>query len=493
MKNSLSPNREEKASGDDKQNLQDLLPRYGTIIAEYAGEGTLRLNDKLETKCQFRAVQIANGLVLLMCNFTSKNDELISEFLKCTSFKHFAGNTLEGYETQAETSAQIVRRSIEEISGNCQLIFLPYKLYINIDKHKTANKIRFGLTNFEFFGTDEVEMIEDSGRAKSVSWSALQLDLKGEKVYIKQVDNYENEIGQIKASRDVGVTCEASVAIMVSKDIDTIKNNIGNLCDLISIARTKIQWIYYDLLENDVLISKVHELRMARKYNALPIISMMGSAGKEVKAFLETTYPIYAERRDPYRLHEGTIDAYLDAKGGSDLAEMRGAKLVVSMERLKALFLELQKSHTDECEHITEYIINEDDFEGLLPEIKKSLSSILKNNGFDKEVRGEIYSNLRCMNRISFMDLLKMLCKDINLTLSERELRLFIKSRNKLVHIGQFYCDVATAKERKSCAPLSDNYEEYRFLINVLDRVFLKLIGYNGPYINYLTGNKENI
>ena len=117
--------------------------------------------------------------------------------------------------------------------------------------------------------------------------------------------------------------------ISAMQTLDLIKNTISNLCDLISIAKgTRVQWIYYDLLENDSLISKVHIFRATRRYNDSPIISMMGSAGKEFKTFLETTYPIYAERCDPYRLHEGTIDAYLDAKGGSDLAEMRGQNLL---------------------------------------------------------------------------------------------------------------------------------------------------------------------
>jgi len=62
---------------------------------------------------------------------------------------------------------------------------------------------------------------------------------------------------------------------------------------------------------------------------------------------------------------------------------------------------------------------------------------------------------------------------------------LLVQSRNSLIHRGGFYCELADEDERKRCTPLPTVKDEYCFLLNFLDKVFLKLLGYSGPYINW--------
>jgi hypothetical protein len=66
----------------------------------------------------------------------------------------------------------------------------------------------------------------------------------------------------------------------------------------------------------------------------------------------------------------------------------------------------------------------------------------------------------------------------------EEEVKLFVESRNSLIHKGDFYYNTAEPRKRKKC-PLSSAVEEYFFLVNFLDRVFLKLFGYSGPYMDW--------
>jgi hypothetical protein len=84
-----------------------------------------------------------------------------------------------------------------------------------------------------------------------------------------------------------------------------------------------------------------------------------------------------------------------------------------------------------------------------------------------------------------FRSILRRLCKFLGVTVSASELERFVQSRNKLVHFGKFYCQAATAEEREKAPPLATPLEEFRFLVNFLDRIFLKLLGYSGTYIDW--------
>jgi hypothetical protein len=68
------------------------------------------------------------------------------------------------------------------------------------------------------------------------------------------------------------------------------------------------------------------------------------------------------------------------------------------------------------------------------------------------------------------------------------DIKLFVECRNKLVHEGRFYCTAATLREIKRCQPLASPLLECMFLVNFLDRIFLKLLGYGGSYIEWRSG-----
>ena len=94
-------------------------------------------------------------------------------------------------------------------------------------------------------------------------------------------------------------------------------------------------------------------------------------------------------------------------------------------------------------------------------------------------------SKLKGLNRRSFAHIVRKLCKGIGLSHTEGELQLVIASRNALIHQGRFYCAVATAAERRECEPLASKFEEYLHLLHFVDRLYLKLFGYVGKYIDW--------
>jgi hypothetical protein len=87
------------------------------------------------------------------------------------------------------------------------------------------------------------------------------------------------------------------------------------------------------------------------------------------------------------------------------------------------------------------------------------------------------------LNRRSFANLLRGVCKKIDLNLPAPDLQLFVCCRNSLVHKGDFYCATASEAEKAEVAPRPSRFEEYIFLISVVDAFLLRLVGYRGPYL----------
>lgn len=89
------------------------------------------------------------------------------------------------------------------------------------------------------------------------------------------------------------------------------------------------------------------------------------------------------------------------------------------------------------------------------------------------------------LNRTSFRQVVRALLSLIALNVPTAEQGLFIACRNSLVHVGRFYCDSATGEQRARVRPLDTPFEEYCFMISFLDRIFLRIFGYSGKYLDW--------
>jgi hypothetical protein len=72
-----------------------------------------------------------------------------------------------------------------------------------------------------------------------------------------------------------------------------------------------------------------------------------------------------------------------------------------------------------------------------------------------------------------------VICKAIYPKLN-RDINKFVDSRNSLIHNARFYCE----RQNPECAN-EEKAKEYFFLINFINILFLRLLGYNGSYIDY--------
>jgi hypothetical protein len=413
---------------------QTVLKEYGKCIEVYQGKGTLTLVNGEKHNCHFEAGQLSNGQVVLLCDFLPPFPHAIQIFAQ-----RFAGETSEGYQIFAEKSIKefnyLPEIPADRNSGLWSAFHLTEMSILMTDS--PPERLRFGVTNFEFLGTERVICSDNSYQ------HTLPLNLQGKSgstaISISTLNNYDRKIKRLKTLKSIDVTCEVVIDIPANGEIEQVTEMLDNLCFILSVARgTKIQWVYCDSYDRSgKLISRKHYSRITKPYCPLQIIHPISSGGRETKSFIEQAYKAYLGKRESYNLSKGTIDAYLDAKAEADYLEMRGVKFAVSMEILKKVF----------CKSIN--------------------------------IKGG-----------SFKSLIENLCNSINLNVSKQEIDLFVKSRNSLIHEGEFYCITATPGQRKKCKPLSTKTEEYLFLVNFLDKVFLKILGYNGPYIDWSVPSK---
>lgn len=199
---------------------------------------------------------------------------------------------------------------------------------------------------------------------------------------------------------------------------------------------------------------------------------------------METGYQQLASRKEPFRLKRGTIDAYLDAKAEGDYLEMRGAKLAVAIEMLKDVFL-----RQPDCP-CKEFHTDVDVFARLVPLIRSAIKKILADSEIPKKAISAIATDakIRALNRVPFSWVLEAFCQNINLRVSPEDVKRFIDCRNSLVHTGDFL----TARHKKDSlpSPFSSTTGEWMFLVSFLDKVFLKLLGYSGPFLDRTQGRQ---
>jgi len=460
---------------------QSILKDYGNCLCEYHGKGVITLEDGKKFDCLFETGQLTNGQILLLCDFLPPLPTHLS--IRATKFE---GTTSEGFRIYASNrmlETCYLPNIPNERSSGFWAAFHINELSVYMAEAKHASCLHFGITNFDFIGT------EPTPAADNWFYLTLPLDLQTDsrsiRLLIKPLDLYGKIMDRVRTLKGVDVSCEIIAEVPADGDVAMVTEVVDDLCYILSVARgTKIQWVYCDSYNGSgKLLSRNLYSRITKPHCPLQIIHPLAGGGKETKAFIEQAYPAYVNKRKHYKLDKGTIDAYLDAKAEADYLEMRGIKLAVAMEILKSVFIELPNAL------MKGYIIEEEKFKELSPRFCKAIDEFLQTEKIDRDYRKAMCNDKKVLelNRRSFAYFLKKLCRHIDLRINEDDVRLFVQCRNKLVHYGRFYCAMATPEERNECNPLPSKSHEYYFLVNFLDKVFLKLLAYSGPYVDWGT------
>ncbi len=456
----------------------NILGEYGNSLVSYRGTGEITSSDMQIWKCAFQIGQMTSGDVILLCDFLPPLPFLVD--IEAEKFKGITEEKflLESVGRVMETNYIPDLQPTEE--SRVYAAFRLQQLDVRPDAdNSTAHVVRFGLTNFMFVGT------ERSPYSKGICALPLTVQSGGREhhLLVQPVHGYSKIVKRLKTMKGIDITSELICELRGFDGVEQAREVVDNLCYLLSVARgTKIQWVYCDQYdEGGKQVMRTHASRVTKPYCCMAAIDPRVDGRFETKAFIEQAYSAYVLKRESWRLNRGTIDAYLDAKAEGDYLELRAAKLAVALEMLKAVFLEIPGSPAKE------FILNMNDFERFTHPISVAVNNILEQEGIKDDDQQAICSvrKIEGLNRRSFRHVIDKLCKHIDLRVEEEKVRLFVACRDKLVHMGRFYCEAATEQERKDCPPLSSKTDEYFFLVNFLDRIFLKLLEYSGTYIDW--------
>lgn len=436
--------------------LSDLLDEYGSPIDRYVGTGELRSGSGASA-VEFAAAQYADGRVLLAC---------------------------EGDPHSADafwTPRQLVARVDESTTLTCKLggVELPmlvppqkdegvWAVYVagSITRAVHADGVpsehRYLLTNLEF----------DGGAREG-----FELDLPGF-THPLIVEPVETDVwSRLRALKHAVPSAVLTIQRDEHSAID-VRKTANAVTYLMSVARgTKVQWIQEELrVPGGPLKYLIHGNRVTKRFTTLAPIDPRRCG--PLKDFLEACYTTYEENRDQFLLERGTIDAVLDARVEDDFLESRGVKLAVALEGLKEAVL----ASLPETER---YLVPPAQHDEVVKQVHKGFRSALINAGVPGPAADSMSSHGRLggLNRAPFRKLLQKVADRLDVSISSRDLRLFVSCRDHLVHRGDFYCASATEAERAELPPHDSRFEEYVFLLGIIDAFLLRLVGWRGEYL----------
>jgi hypothetical protein len=456
------------------------LNNYGKFISVYRGSGTVSIIDgagEKPEKCSFEVGQRIDGNIILLCHDLP---QLLPFFFRFGMLAtKFEGKTEEGYSV----------RSNEAEKGLIRIGYLPksksglydQNLALEITELSIVysegeyQKLHFGISNFQFDKNDTL----DNGKEKKV---IIPLT-RGENIEIsfKKLNGYENKINRISTLRALDVTCEFVLKISNQNDINKLIELVDDICYLLSVKNgTKISWVYYNVRDkNGKTIVRKHVSKVTKAYQSLNIFYCCEKSSVQTIKFLEDSYPYFMKYRDLLRLKRGVIDAYLDAKAEADYIETRGGKIALAIEFLKNEYLASKGENS-------EYIFPPQEFKKSISSISDAMVNALKLRGLSDQSKIRLISGekkIEGLNRRSFGSILRALIKEFHVSVTPDEITLFIKCRDSLVHRGNFYCKTSRSDDIRECEPLPSYMFEYFFMVNVLDRIFLRIIGQDDSLI----------
>src|SRR5258708_9375623 len=440
----------------DKENSKvfSLFADYPLYLSSYQGTGMLTLGTQETFTCTFEAGQMKKGDIFLIC----KNLEpAFPSFLFATTnhpeVLHFDGRTNEGYHLSSREKI-IGAGHISATEVPCWL----RTLVVEMVKDRVPYRVHYGLTNVLLQG-------------------ALPLQLKHAgsttELLIQPLENYERVIDHVRLLKMIDVTCEAIGFLTEQTQTEQLTETVDNLCYLLSVAQgTKINWLYQTFFSQEgACLLKIHQSYIVKAFKAQSLISHL-----QLPTFIESTYSEYVTNRERYQLNTRVIDLYLDALAESDYLQARGMKLAIALEAIKAVFTKL------DSDPVEENTLTGSAFQRLRKELCKQIPPLLEKLNLARDgLAQKLCDKLPELRRRAFNELLDDIFARIHFQIDGEEKERFIQSRNKLVHQGRFYCE-AQAQKAQTSPSQQDMVMEYLFLVSIMDRVILKLLGYQGLY-----------
>lgn len=453
--------------------IPEVAQEYGAFVSAYSGRGHFAYTDGHGSDdVPFWCGQCPDGRIVLACR------DIIVDLHTDPSTLSFVGTTDTGLNFN--TYGRLVVARWKQQGGDSESLLLC--THIDVGTYSRLRErlhIWYGLTNFEFWGTEGYAI------TKSSAVLAIPLNLRGsDSTYSARLvrrSDYDMKESTLTAGHGIVPTAELELVLESGDQPDNIDSVAADMCQILSIAKgTRIQWIYRRIVnENGTVLSTRHVHRITSDYSASAIIGSEPRDGATMKQFIETAFPIFISKRNSYELDKGVINTYLDAKSDHDFIESRELKLTVVMEMLAHANLRA----TSQQRYKT--VMSQDDFQRCLPNLKACIMNCLTAENVGRRTAKRIRDRAKELNNATFADILDRMFRGIDLTVVQGDAELFVSCRNSLAHTGQSLSTNRPPDTVCPFAPGSAGYmQEYFFMQSLTDRAFLRLLDYDGPYLD---------
>jgi len=344
------------------------------------------------------------------------------------------------------------------------LTCLADELDLAYPESRLPRSVKFGILNFEYLGN--TWRLTATGR----SFDTLSLSLPVGELSIQKIADYEGVLAATKAQRGIDVTCHAMIPLGDGVSLQDAVETVSNMCGLLSLARgTKINWVYYEQLDEEAhRVSVAHRDMPTKPFSPTPLIHPREP--DDTAEFLQQCFQTYREDTtfDLGRLSDG----YVDAKGQGFL-ESKGLVACALLDFLVGRYRTASGAHT---------MLPKAVFKKVAAELTRTIEAFQPHvsDALHRTRLREISSRLGELNRPPLRITLQEFCHSLGLKVRSQEIDEVVHTRNSLVHRAQFK-DASTGAR------------EYLKLVNTIDRLLLKILGYKGYYIDCTTSRWKRV
>jgi hypothetical protein len=380
-------------------------------IIKHEGKGILKpqnidpqhIEIPVRFECQYRDGSIKGTITLIEENHTHYM-ELYHLNLKYKIFCLSAN--LDGEELNIEPlvismlSTQIItfiadclKLKHREISSASNKMFCKF----NVPNFKSINTIKEGKVTFSNYNGDIREDIEISKKSDIMGVVRIELN---DNVKLQSIEEYKR---------------------LLFKKIDKILR-------LVSLFQgTRIDWTYFELYEqnNEGEYKVYSEGRIQSEFSARDELKFSG----DLSNYIKKTYPKYTDKLDTDFGFYPAVEWYCESLN-RNLLESKYVGLFTVLESVIYRFAITKDK---------EFILNETDFEIFRDELKKKMKKDCNVLGIcDKEIRGALKSNLKCLNRYSFKNNLTRFLDNYEIKYRDiiEDLGDLREVRDNITHIG---------------------------------------------------------
>lgn len=313
--------------------------------------------------------------------------------------------------------------------------------------------LEIGILNFLFGGL--YTSTYSSGSHTKIIRDWFKINILGRELIFKQVKNYKETKESLKKSRDILLT---SHLLIKNTKFSEIENWLQDLLWLLSYSqKTLLSKFYTKFMDdngNQLLI--IYHCNKKYPYSGSSFIDARHLGNKDIETFVETTFEKYQKYKASLKL-----DVIFDIICQAELAKVLESSYLLLICALDLILTTYITENKIDVPHDSIFIENR----------KNCVKNIVRSKGYDlsEDLVEEIVLKL---SHKTFKNKLKTVINALNLSYSDDEINRIRDNRNKIVHELRF---------NDYNQPIKD----YHALKLLLDRIILKILGYDGYVLNY--------